>query len=60
MIALEGVADFMGYNSEIPKLRRERKAVLPFYRSMSNWGGIIESIHKPKSHSLFFLVIKYD
>jgi hypothetical protein len=39
MTALEGgVADFMGYNSEIPKLRRERKAVLPFYRSMSNWG----------------------
>jgi hypothetical protein len=35
MTALEGVAD-MGYNSEIPKLRRERKAV--FYRSMSNWG----------------------
>jgi hypothetical protein len=58
MTALEGVADFMGYNSEIPKLRRERKAVLP-YRSMSNW-GIIESIHKPKSHGLFFLVIKYD
>lgn len=32
MTVLEGVADFMGYNSEIPKLRRERKAVLPFYR----------------------------
>jgi hypothetical protein len=32
MTVLEGVADFMGYNSEIPKLRREQKAVLPFYR----------------------------
>ena len=57
MTVLEGVADFMGYNSEIPKLRRERKAVLPFYRLI---GGITESIHRPKSHRLFFLVIKYD
>lgn len=57
MTALEGVADFMGYNSEIPKLRREQKAILPFYRLM---GGITESIHRPKSHSLFLLVIKYD
>ena len=58
MTVLEGVADFMGYNSEIPKLRREQKAILPFYRLIG--GGITESIHRPKSHSLFFLVIKYD
>ena len=38
MTALEGVADFMGYNSEIPKLRRERKALLPFHRSMNDFG----------------------
>ncbi len=38
MTALEGVADFMGYNSETPKLRRERKAILLFYRSMNDLG----------------------
>lgn len=32
MTALEGVTDLIGYDSKIPKLRRERKAVLPFYR----------------------------
>ena len=57
MTALEGVTDLIGYDSKIAKLRREQKAILPFYRLI---GGITESIHRPKSHSLFFLVIKYD
>jgi len=28
----------MGYDSEIPKLRRERKALLPFHGSMNDLG----------------------
>ena len=56
MTALEGVADFMGYNSEIPKLRRERKAVLPFYRSMSNWGALLSLFINPKAIVYFFLL----
>ena len=56
MTALEGVADFMGYNSEIPKLRRERKAVLPFYRLMSNWGTLLSLSVNPKAIVYFFLL----
>lgn len=54
MTALEGVADFMGYNSEIPKLRRERKAVLPCYRLIGR--ALLSLFVNPKAMVYFFLL----
>ena len=54
MTALEGVADFMGYNSEIPKLRREQKAILPFYRLIG--GALLSLSVNPKAIVYFFLL----
>lgn len=55
MTAMEGVADLMDYDSEIPKVR-ERKAVLPFYRSMSNWGALLSLSINPKAMVYFFFL----
>ncbi|MNR83214.1 hypothetical protein D3C72_139880 [compost metagenome] len=55
MTALEGVADFMGYNSEIPKLRRERKAILPFDRLIGG-GALLSLSVNPKAIVYFFLL----
>ena len=54
MKALEVVADFMGYNSEIPKLRRERKAVLPCYRLIGR--ALLSLFIDPKAMVYFFLL----
>lgn len=54
MTALEVVADFMGYNSEIPKLRREQKAILPFYRLIG--GALLSLFIDPKAIVYFFLL----
>jgi hypothetical protein len=54
MTALEGVADFMGYNSEIPKLRRERKAVLPCYRLIGR--ALLSLFVNPKAMVYFFFL----
>ena len=54
MTALEGVADFMGYNSEIPKLRRERKAVLPCYRLIGR--ALLSLFVNPKAMVYFYLL----
>jgi hypothetical protein len=54
MTALEGVTDLMGYNSEIPKLRRERKAVLPFYRLIGR--ALLSLFINPKAIVYFFLL----
>ena len=54
MTALEGVADFMGYNSETPKLRRERKAVLPCYRLIGR--ALLSLFVNPKAMVYFFFL----
>lgn len=54
MTVLEGVADLMGYDSEIPKLRRERKAVLPCYRLIGR--ALLSLSVNPKAIVYFFLL----
>ncbi len=54
MTALEGVTDLIGYDSKIPKLRRERKAVLPCYRLIGR--ALLSLSVNPKAIVYFFLL----
>ena len=54
MTVLEGVADLMGYDSKIPKLRRERKAVLPCYRLIGR--ALLSLFIDPNAMVYFFLL----
>ena len=54
MTVLEGVADVMGYDAKIPKLRRERKAVLPCYRLIGR--ALLSLFVNPKAMVYFFFL----
>lgn len=54
MTALEGVTDLIGYDSKIPKLRRERKAVLPCYRLIGR--ALLSLFIDPKAIVYFYLL----